>query len=205
MRRRDVRAGHDAAALGPLQQLAGIDAQHALAIAIEAEQPLALAEAQRLDEAGEAVLPLVEAFVAGAEHRLGLAQVERPARHGARLQEHALHRPVAVGLQRRIGDRRRRTALTALSALSALGTLATPAIARTGVTVVASIASATSIAVVAAVPSIATVTASPVRGRHAVRGGVGGGIELVEIGLLREQRRRQDRELAVRLDRFLAA
>ena len=187
MRRRGVRAGHRAAALGPLQQLAGIDAQDALAIAIEAEQPLALAEAQRLDEAGEAVLPLVEALVAGAEHGLGLAQVERPARHGARLQEHALHRPVAVGLQRRIGDRGRRAALTGLGAALA-GAGAPPAIAVAAVTV----APVASVAAASRVPS--RPSRRPRLGRrHAVRGGVGGGVELVEVRLGRQQRRRQDR------------
>ena len=74
----------------------------------------------------------------------------------------------------------------------------TPTVTGTAVAVVAAITPLASVASVTAV-------APPAIGRrHAVRGGVGGRVELVEVGLGGQQRRRQDGELAVRLHRFFA-
>ncbi len=199
-----LAAGDTGDALGPLEQLAGVDAQDALAIPIQPEQAFPLAEAERLDQAGEAVLPLVEALVAGAQHGLGLAQVERPAGHGVGPQEHALHGLVAFTLQRRIGRRRRRTGRAAAAAVATTAVVL-PRRRRDPAAAAVTAAAVPGVAVLATVASIASVPARTPRRRHAVRGRVGRGVEGFQIRLaLFQHRARQDGELTVRFDVLVA-
>ena len=88
-----------------LEQRPRVDAQHALPVAIEPEQTFALAEAQRLDHAGESIAPLVECLVHAADDLLHLAEIQRPPRHHPRADEDVVDRAVAVEL---LACRRRR-------------------------------------------------------------------------------------------------
>src|SRR5690606_7014628 len=80
---------------------AGVDAQHALPVALQAEQPLALARAQEVEDAAESELALVERLVDAPQVLAHLADVHRPAWRLLRPREEP----------RRVGDDLRRLLL----------------------------------------------------------------------------------------------
>ena len=95
-----VRAGrrlHDVAREQP---------NHALPIALDAEQAVALTGAEQILQRAEAVLPLVERRVDVAHELLRLAHVHREARRVGRRLEDAAHGANAVGRARLAAGRR---------------------------------------------------------------------------------------------------